>query len=216
VSALQILKVEQGSEDCLKARLGVITASCAHDLLPSKTGKGSFKQSRQTYMNQLIAEVCTGKGEELNAKQLSWGKENEIAARAEYQFEAAEKVQDGGFIYGLDKRVGCSPDGLVVGKNKGLELKCPYSTDTHIAFLLQGKIKDEYITQCQWSMWVAGFDEWAFASFDPRMKMRMIEIQIIKRDPEMMALFDEIVPAFIKEMDEALEKIGIPFGTQWN
>jgi hypothetical protein len=44
----------------------------------------------------------------------------------------------------------------------------------------------------------------------------MIEIQIIKRDPEMMALFDEIVPAFIKEMDEALEKIGIPFGTQWN
>lgn len=210
----QIQKVEQGSSDWLKMRLGVITASCAHDLLPSKTGKG-FKQARQSYMNQLIAEICTGRGEELNAKALSWGRENEIAARAAYQFEANEKIEDGGFIYGFDKRIGCSPDGLVTGKNKGLELKCPFSSDTHIDFLLNDKIKDEYLAQCQWSMWVAGFDEWAFASFDPRMKKHMIKIEIIKRDEKVMNLFSEIVPEFIKEMDEKLKKIGIVFGSQW-
>lgn len=206
--------VEQNSDAWLKMRLGVITASCAHDLLPAKRG-GGFKQARQTYMNQLIAEVCTGKGEELNAKQLEWGRSNEIAAKAAYSFEANEIVLDGGFIYGLDKRVGCSPDGLIKGKNKGLELKSPYSSKTHIDFLVNGAIKEEYLTQVQWSMWVAGLDEWAFASFDPRMKTKMIHIEVIERDPEMMKLFNEIVPRFVEEMDEALARIGIPFGSQW-
>jgi exodeoxyribonuclease (lambda-induced) len=211
----QFMQVEQSSDAWLKMRLGVITASCAHDLLPSKTGKGAFKQARQTYMNQLIAEVCTGRGEEINAKALSWGKENEIAARAAYSFESGEKIQDGGFIYGMDKRVGASPDGIVVGKNKGLELKCPYSSDNHIKFLIEDEIKDEYITQVQWSMWVAGFDEWDFASFDPRMKKNMIKIVTFKRDEEMMKMFSEIVPQFIKEMDAHLEKLGMSFGSQW-
>ncbi len=211
----QFLNVEQSSEAWLKMRLGVITASCAHDLLPSKRG-GGFKEARNTYMNQLIAEVCTGKGEELNAKALDWGKVNEIAARAAYSFEANEAVQDGGFIYGLEKRVGASPDGIVTGKNKGLELKCPYSTRTHIDFITQDKIKEEYITQVQWSMWVAGFNEWAFASFDPRMKKRMIHIQVIERDQKTMELFSEIVPQFIQEMDERLSRICISWGEQWN
>lgn len=210
----QFLPVEQSSCAWLKMRLGVITASCAHDLLPAKRG-GAFKQARQTYMNQLIAEVCTGNGEELSAKQLDWGKSNEIASRAAYSFEANEIVLDGGFIYGIDKRVGASPDGIIKGKNKGLELKSPYSSRTHIDFLVSGIIKDEYLTQVQWSMWVSGFDEWAFASFDPRMKTKMIHYQVIKRDPETMKLFEEIVPQFIKEMDEKLEKIGVVFGSQW-
>jgi putative phage-type endonuclease len=211
----QFMQVEQSSDVWLKMRLGVITASCAHDLLPSKTGKGAFKQARQTYMNQLIAEVCTGRGEEINAKALSWGKENEVAARAAYSFEAGEKIQDGGFIYGMDKRVGASPDGIVVGKNKGLELKCPYSSDNHIAFLLWDSVPDSYVTQVQWSMWVSGFDIWSYATFDPRMKTNMIKIITFERDEKMMALFSEIVPAFISEMDAHLEKLGMKFGQQF-
>lgn len=210
----EILKTEQGSQEWLKLRLGVITASRAHDILPSKRD-GKFKASRQSYMNELVAEVCTGRGEELNAKALSWGKENEVAARAAYQFESSERIEDGGFIYGLDRRVGCSPDGIVTGKNKGLELKCPFSPETHINFLTEDKIKDEYITQCQWSMWVAGFDVWAFASFDPRMKKHMIKIQVIERDPKMMALFEEIVPGFIEDMNKILARLEIEYGNQW-
>lgn len=209
------LNVEQSSDAWLKMRLGVITASRAHEIIPSKRD-GKPKASYKSYMSELVAEVCTGKGSEINARALEWGKVNEIAARAAYEFEAGENIQDGGFIYGLEKRVGCSPDGIVVGKNKGLELKCPYSSETHIEFLTNDKIKDEYLTQCQWSMWVAGFDVWAFASFDPRMKKHMIKIQLIERDPKMMALFDEIVPGFIKEMDEILNKLEISFGSQWS
>ena len=210
----EFINVEQSSDAWLKMRLGVITASCAHDLLPSKRG-GAFKQARQTYMNQLIAEVCTGRGEELNAKALDWGKTNEIASRAAYSFEANEIVLDGGFIYGMDKRVGASPDGIIKGKNKGLELKCPYSTRTHIDFLLNDAVRPEYEAQVQWSMWVSGLESWAYASFDPRMKTQMLKTITYERDEDMMNLFNEIVPAFISEMDSALSKIGIKWGSQW-
>lgn len=230
----QFLQTEQGGYIWLKMRLGVITASCAHDLIPTITTKDAiyskkdplkmlhpaiykkeYKKARQTYMNELIAEVCTGQGKELNARALEWGKVNEVSARAAYQFESDEIVQDGGFIYGMDKRVGASPDGIIVGKNKGLELKCPYSTDTHIAFLLQDEVKAEYLAQVQWSMWVAGFDQWAFASYDPRMKTNGIKIQVFDRDEKMMTLFSEIVPEFIFEMDECLKKLNVNFGSQW-
>lgn len=212
----EIINIDQKADQdkWLRLRLGVITASRAHDLVPNKRD-GKPKASYKSYMNELIAEVCTGKGQEISAKPLEWGRDNEVAARAAYEFEANERIQDGGFIYGLDKRVGCSPDGIVVGKNKGLELKCPYSSETHIDFVTNDKIKDEYLTQCQWSMWVAGFDVWAFASFDPRMKKHMIKIEVIERDPKMMALFDEIVPGFIKEMDEVLKRLEISYGSQW-
>lgn len=210
----EVLQLEQGTDVWLKARLGVLTASCAHDLMPNKK-TGKRKESWESYMLQLMSEVCTGKGEEIHAKQLEWGRVNEIAAKAAYEFEAGETVLPGGFIYNMDKRVGASPDGLIKGKNKGLELKCPFSSETHIDSLLNGAIKDQYITQVQWSMWVTGFDAWAFGSFDPRMKNHMIHIEVIKRDEEMMKLFNELVPQFIKEMDEKLKRLNVNFGDQW-
>lgn len=211
----KVIQLEQGSEAWLKARLGVLTASQAHDLMPNKTN-GKRKASWESYMIQLLSEICTGKGEEINAKALEWGRVNEVAERAAYEFEANETILPGGFITNLEGRVGASPDGLVKGKNKGLELKCPFSSETHVDSLLNGAIKDAYITQVQWSMWVTGFDEWAFASFDPRMKNHMIHIEVIKRDEEMMKLFNELVPQFIKEMDEKLRKLNAVWGQQWS
>lgn len=210
----EIIQVEQGSEAWLKMRLGVITASCAHDLMPNKTN-GKRKASWDSYMNQLIAEVCTGTYEELNAKALSWGKENEPAAIASYEFEKGVKALKGGFIYGKDKRTGCSPDILVEGQNRGAENKCPFNSENHISFLLEDKIRDEYITQMQFSLWVSGYDVWDFISFDPRMSKHKIKVVTLERDPKAMALFDELVPEFIKEMDEKLKKLSVNFGDQW-
>jgi hypothetical protein len=214
MSAAEILTVNQGTEEWFRMRLGVLTASKAYDILPSKRG-GGFKEARTTYMNQLIAEVCTGHYEEINAKPLEWGKVNEVAARAAYQFESGIEVKEGGFMYAYNKRAGCSPDFIAKTMNKGGEIKCPWNPANHIKFLIEDEIKDEWIAQMQFQLWVSGFDAWDFASFDPRMKTKMIQIKEILRDPKMMALFDEIVPAFIVEMDEKLEKIGIPFGSQW-
>jgi hypothetical protein len=210
----EIIQVEQGSDLWRSMRFGVLTASPAHNLMPNKK-TGKRKDSWETYMNKLIAEVCTGTSEELNAKALSWGKENEPAAIASYEFEKGVRALKGGFIYGDNKRVGCSPDIIVEGQNRGAENKCPFNSENHISFLLEDKIRDEYITQMQFSLWVSGFDVWDFISFDPRMSKHKIKVVTLERDPKMMALFNELVPEFIKEMDEKLAKLGVTFGSQW-
>lgn len=210
----EIIQVDQNTPEWLKMRMGVETASKAHDLMPNKTN-GKRKASWDSNMMQLIAEVCTGTYEELNAKALEWGKANESAAIADYEFAKGVDALKGGFIYGKDRRVGCSPDILVKGQKRGAEIKCPFNSENHIAFLLEDKIRDEYITQMQFSMWVSGFEVWDFISYDPRMKKHMIKIVTLERDPKMMALFDELIPQFTKEMDEKLRKLGVSFGDQW-
>lgn len=210
----EFLIVKQGSPEWLSMRLGVITASPIYDLLPSKKG-GGFKQARDTYMNELIGEVCTGHAEELNAKALEWGHLNEPAARAEYEFRKKVSTLEGGFVYGLDRRVGCSPDFRIDGAKKGGEIKCPMTPKVHIDSLLNNEVKEEYIAQIQFSMWVSGFEAWDFVSYHPRMKSNMLHVQTFERDPKMMNLFDEIIPQFIKDMDAKLEKLGVKWADQW-
>ena len=204
-------KVEQGSTEWLISKLGVLSASNVEKILAGKTTQG-----RQTYMAELVAQVCTGEMPELDAKQLRWGRDHEAAARSAYEFATGETIEQVPFIFKDDSmRVGCSPDGLIKGKNKGLELKCPFSTKVYIEFLTCDKIKPEYVKQCQFSMWITGASEWDFANYDPRMNKNMIKIVTLKRDEEMMKEFDVAVPAFIDDMDKMLKKAGFSFGDQW-
>lgn len=217
MSALLICQADQGSEEWLKARLGVITASQAHALLLNKRTKTpTYKEARQTYMNQLIGEVCTGYSEELNARALEWGKANEEAAIAAYEFSTGNDVEKIGLVYKDEtKRCGASADFKIKGKNHGGENKCPITPQVHIDFLLNGEIKDEYITQIQFGLWVTGWDLWDFTSYHPRMKLKMVHHVTVERDLELMKYFDEEIPKFIEEMDKKLELIGIKFGSQW-
>lgn len=217
MNALIICQHEQGSQEWLRARLGVITASQAHALLPDARSKAfKYKEARTTYMNQLIGEVCTGYSEELNAKALQWGKDNEEAAIAAYEFATGQQVERIGLVYKDEtKRAGASADFKIVGKNHGGENKCPITPQVHIDFLLDGEIKDEYISQVQFSLWVFGWDAWDFNSYHPRMKLKMAHQVTIQRDPVKMEYFENEVPKFIKEMDEKLKKIGIEYGAQW-
>ena len=206
----------QRTEQWQRLRLGVITASESNNLI--KKGKGGKpSQSRQTYMNQLVAEVSTGiVAEDINAKPLIWGRANEDGARSAYEFVAKETIIPMPFVFkDSSLRCGISMDGFIDGKAKGLELKCPYTTAKHIEFVLQGAIKEDYVCQCQYSMWVTGAREWVFASYDPRMKNKMLHFVEMKRDEAYMEQFDIEVPKFIKEMDEMLAELGIPFGAQW-
>lgn len=205
------LNVAQGTQEWFDAKLGVISASNAHKVL-SKKGT----ETRNGYLMELVAQIATGSmGEEVTAKALEWGKENEASARLLYQLETSNLVEDAGFYYSDDKRSGCSPDGIIKGQSKGLELKSPYTSKVFVEFAATGKIKKEYITQCQFSMWVTGFKEWDFASYDSRMKGKMLHYITLKRDDETMKLFDDAVPEFVAEMDDVLKKLNLKFGSQW-
>lgn len=60
--------------------------------------------------------------------------------------------------------VGCSPDGLILSDNGGLEIKCPLPK-THIKYVDKGVLPDEYRAQVHFSMAVTGADHWHFVSF---------------------------------------------------
>lgn len=208
---------EQGSEEWHKERLGVITASRAHSLLlNARTKTPTYKEARATYMNELIAEVCTGHFEEIDTYALKWGRDNEDAAIAAFEFQSNKKIEKIGLAYKDEtRRAGASADFKVVGENLGGENKCPVNPKYHIDFLLDDEIKGEYLTQIQFGLWVFGWDAWYFNSYQPMMKKKNNHHKIIERDKELMSYFDFEVPKFAHEMDQKLKQIGIEFGAQW-
>lgn len=215
---LILLDHPQGSDEWLKARLGVITASQAHALLPdSRTKTFKYKEARQTYMNQLIAEVCTGQAEELNAKALEWGKLNEDAAIAAYSLASGNDIEKISLAYSDEtRRAGASADFIVKNQNKGGEVKNPINPIHHVHFLFEEEMKPEYMTQIQFGMWVFKWDQWDFGSHQPKMKKSSFHYKTFEKNKELMSYFDFEVPKFCHEMDQKLKQLGIDFGAQWS
>lgn len=208
---VDLLSAEQGSTAWLQSRLGVITSSCIGDAV-AKVGT----KTRNTYMCTLVAEVASGMIEEINTKYMDWGKMHEPAARASYEFKNDCKIEQVGFVFKDDTyREGSSLDGIIVGKSKGAEIKCPYNTTNYIKFLLNDDVKKEWALQCQHQMRVTGMDEIDIIQFDPRMEVSPLHVLSFERDPKTQAMFDELIPAFISDTDEMLKQVGIEFGAQW-
>jgi hypothetical protein len=201
----------QGSGVWFQLKLGVLSASNADCIVAGKT-----TDKRYTYMSSLVAQVCTGIMEEINSKYLEWGSSHEDAARSYYEFSTGHTVKQLPFVFKDGSfREGCSPDGIVT-ETKGVEIKCPYNSVHFIKFLSDNKIKGEYDWQTQYTLRVMDADEWDFVQYDPRMKTTPLHIITVKRDAEKQKQFDDLVPAFIEDMDKMLAKLGVKFGDQWH
>lgn len=189
-----------------------------------KTLPRIYGDMRQTYMAELVAQVATGLiPEEMSFKQCEWGKDWEDVARAHLELALNVDVDVPAFIYKDDEmRFGISPDGLIKGlykgKKVGVELKCPFTTRVYIEFLTCEKIKQMYIEQCQFSIWVTGYDAWVFANYDPRMKVKSKRLHhvLVERDQKYMDKYDNASIQFIKDMDKMLLKSGVEFKSQWD
>jgi hypothetical protein len=188
-----------------------VTKEARESLLPV------YGDMRQGYMCELVAQICTGEiPEEMSFKQCEWGKDHEDEARAHIELELGVDVTVPAFIYrDNDKRFGVSPDGLIDGKKIGLELKVPFTSKVFVEFATCDKIKKEYIEQCQFSMWVTGYEGWYFANYDPRMKSKNLHYTLIERDQKYMDKYDRAEINFIKDMNTMLDKMGVEFGMQW-
>jgi exodeoxyribonuclease (lambda-induced) len=212
--------LDQGTDEWRENRCGVITASRAHEIIKTGRKKGSYSEARKAYMNELIAEVCTGIiPESINFKQADWGHLNEPLARDAYEARTWDVVTECGLVY-RDESLRCaiSPDGLVMDREKGLEIKNPFTTKVHIDTLLYGDIKPEYLTQCQYSIWVTGYKSWDFCSYDHRMRGEVgnrLSITEVMPNEETINTFEREIPLFIEEMDEHLKALGFEFGDQW-
>jgi len=176
-----------------------------------------YGDMRQGYMAELVGQIVTGLlPDEMSFKQCEWGNEHEDSARALFELELGVDVDVPAFIYkDKTKRCGISPDGLIVGKKIGLELKCPFTTKVFVEFATCDKIKKEYMEQCQYSMWVTGYEAWYFANYDPRIKTKNLHWVLIDRDETYMKKYEEAFKNFTKDMDSMLEKLSMEFGQQW-
>lgn len=205
----EIIICDQGTPEWQTLKLGVPSVSNFSKVLAKK---GS--ETRNSYIMELVGQIATREFDDLNAKALEHGRANESAARAAFEFETGKTVHQVGVIYNLDRRVLCSPDGLI-GDDEGLELKCPITAKVHADFLCNSKIKSEYEYQVQGSLWVSRRKVWNFGSYHPRFKDKIIGVKQYEPDPATFERFENEVPVFLKELDEALAKIGLKHTDQW-
>lgn len=149
---MQTFECEQNSEEWLRARMGIPTASAFAQLLAKGEGK-----TRRTYMLKLAGEIITGRPmESFSNEHTERGHEMEDEARDLYAFTTGAELRRVGFI--RNGRAGCSPDSLI-GDKGGLEIKTKLP-HLLIDAILKGEVPSEHVAQVQGSMWVAEREWW--------------------------------------------------------
>lgn len=204
--------MEQGTDEWFAARCGKVTASRVADVV-AKLKNGKWGASRETYMGQLIAERLSGEPmPSFSSAAMQWGTEIEPMAREAYEFAHDVEVVQVGFIdHPSIENSGASPDGMI-GDDGLIEIKAP-NTSTHIDTLLGASIQAKYIDQMQWQMACTGRKWCDFVSFDPRMPHNMsMFVKRIERDDERIGYLEESIAAFLKELDDKVNKLKETYG----
>lgn len=202
-----ILECEQGDEspEWIEARLGVLTASRTKCLL-TPTRKVADNDAVRGLCYQLVAErLIREPCDTVSGPWLERGNLMEPKARTWYEFAKNLEVRQVGFIYrNEDRRVGCSPDGLVLDDG-GLEIKCP-AAKTMVGYHLNpGTVERVYAHQVQMSLWVTGRAWWDLLAYCPK-PIGSILVRVYP-DVEYHAALEEACAAFAVRMDEAEAQI---------
>jgi hypothetical protein len=187
-----ILDCIQGSPEWHAARLGIPTASNFGKILTS-TAKPSSQAA--TYMNELLAGWLAGKPVDTldTTHWMERGTELEAEARLRYEIQTGNAVRQVGFVYlDEDRRVGCSPDGLI-DNDGGLEIKCPKAS-TLVSYYGKG-CPAVYVPQVQGQIWVCELGWVDFYVYHPDMVPYLFRVDR-----------DEV---YIRSLAEAVEKFNI-------
>lgn len=198
----------QLSSEWLNAHRGNVSGSAMKQVLDF-TQKGAPGASRKTYFRTKLAEVLTGMvvSENYVSKEMLEGIESEPYARAAYELETGELVEQIGFALHDDiPRFGGSVDGLV-GEDGMVEIKCG-KPGTHAQWCLSGVVPEEHLPQIHSYLLLTGrfwcdFVSWCGAMPRP---LRTMIIRVHRDDAEMEKI--EIgVRGFNAEVDAAIEKL---------
>lgn len=207
------IKGAQQDEAWRLLRIGCATASGFANVLAK--GKGSEEATtRRNYRMRLALETLTGTPEEegFTSKDMATGIEREAPGRTAFEIDTGHTVEEVSFVKLDAMPVGCSPDGLIYGMKKGLELKCP-SKAVHFEYLsLTDKPPAVYVPQVQGCMLVTGYESWYFATynpdFPPELQLHWIEVQrdeaYIKNLEEELFRFNFDVKKTVQEMQKLI------------
>jgi hypothetical protein len=183
MSATYHRNIIQGTEEWLKLRCGVITASEIKTIL-TPSGKPASNDKARAYIWQKASERVTGFLEPVfETRDMLRGHDDEGFAKHEYS-RHFEPVSDCGFVtaeYGSeDERfiIGYSPDGLV--GNTGLieckSRKPKFQIQTLLNYQLSKEIPSEYMAQIQTGLLVTGREWCDFISYCGGLPMITIRV----------------------------------------
>lgn len=207
---MKVLTAEQRSDAWRAARAGMLTGTCAADILAvRKRGSGDL-QCRMDLRRRLVCERITGVpvDDVTPSKAMQHGTEKEPTAFAAYEAATRQLVKRVGFVAHDELPAGCSPDGYV-GDFLGLvELKCPKST-THLEYLTAGGVPDEYLPQITHNLWVTGAHWCDFVSFDdrfPQHELRLFRVRVARSDVDL-AAYELAVRLFLDEVEREFSAV---------
>jgi hypothetical protein len=199
---MQILTHEQGSEEWLASRCGLVTMSRVKALLVNGKGPGGFGADALSYMHELIGERITGEPAAIwggNA-HTQRGHEMEPVARDLYREATGHEPHEVGII--LNHGVGYSPDGLI-GDAGALEIKTKLPK-LQVEVLLAGEIPKEHVAQVQGGLWVSEREWLDFVSYWPGMPLF---VKRAYRDEKMISTIQERVEAFHHELENRMAAV---------
>ena len=203
--------VLQGTEEWLEQRRGKFTASQVHRLM----GVKGLGKTGETYILECVSEEFGGYMPDTNTMAMEFGRLTEPFAIAHYEKAFGVEVDKMPFLIAeWCDQAGCSPDGFVSSKNKGLEVKCPYNPVNHIVYMMltnQDELKElkaEYYWQIQMGMAVLGVPSWDFVSFSESFTGAMkMAVMNIKRNESDIALLKSRVLEAVAIKNKMVEKI---------
>jgi putative phage-type endonuclease len=197
---------DQRTDDWYAARCGKATASRFRDAIATLKS-GAPAQAQRDYLTELVVERLTQQPiQRFQNAAMTWGTEQEPAARAAYERVTGISVEETGFVAHDVLLAGCSPDGLVDWDGL-IEIKCPFNSAVHIETLLNG-MPDDHRAQVQGQMWITGRQWCDFVSYDPRMPEPLqLHVQRIQRDPSFIADLEARITSFLQQVGTQVEAL---------
>jgi hypothetical protein len=199
---MRLYRVEQGSVEWYRRRLGIPTSSNFHKIV---TPAGAPSKQAIKYLYRLVAERLLHETMDDEIGFVKWvqnGKENEPYAVKQFQFANQIELEPGGFVTTNDGRIGASPDRIFKGHKESLEIKSP-APWTQLQYLLEGP-EDAYIAQTQGHLLVGDeFDAVHFYSYNPRTPSFH---RVVLRDPHYQSILAAALDQFCDVLDKTTER----------
>lgn len=194
----------QGSEEWLRLRLGVPTASNFEKLIQPKKWEPTKGDTRNKYKMFLLTELILDEplSEDVSAA-MHHGTTHEENARAAYEMQMGVDVLPGGFCTNDDETFGASPDGFV-GEDGLVQFKCPFKPEIHTKYLMNPlDFAEEYFVQTQGELFVTGRKWNDLVSYVGIMPMVRVRIEPV---PEFQEKLAQALHSFCAEFTDLCER----------
>ncbi len=198
--AIEIFECEQNSDEWMRARMGIPTASMFATVM-AKGKDGGASVTRKTYLYKLAGEILTGEPmETYQNSHMERGHVMEPEARDLYCFAMDMPLTRVGFV--RNGSCGCSPDSLI-GENGVLEIKTA-APHILVEYLLAGKFPAEHVAQTQGALMVTGRTWVDIAIYWPKMPLFTCRAY---RDEPYIAKLSAAVDLFNEELAQVVARV---------